>query len=430
MNPADPFTADALANTLADASLTSLAEDPRAASIPWRYSMAPPGPNWPAPDFSDGTWSSSAELLGSRTFSSRSGRAVPGRTNLWLRREFELPDLPAGKLVLRIHRNQDAQVYLNGVLAAPVADWSDANVLVPSSVAGQAALKRGRNVLAFHCQDADGGARLGVEIYVTQDATLGRKQLIEEFGQMLKKEPSRAELYAGRASALARLGRWNDAAADLVKAVELQPSAEMAWCQLAPLLAEMGDLMGYQRYRRNALEQFAKPGDPNIAEQVAKLSLLRPAEGPEIEQAERLADMAAAADYPDWNLAGRQFTKGLAEYRLGHFTGAIEWTGKALTTSGREDLPGWNHERERNREAAAYLVQAMAHQQLNQISEARAALTNGTAIINTQFPDATCGDLGREWQDWLLARILSREAQTLIEGIVPVNNNNPEAAKM
>ncbi|MGD0814106.1 MAG: serine/threonine-protein kinase [Verrucomicrobiota bacterium] len=415
LNPADQFTADALAYVLADATLTPLADAPQSAFIPWHYSTSPPGPNWQAPDFPDGTWLSSAELPGSLTFSSRSGRAVPVRTNLWLRREFELSALPSGKLVMRINRNQDAEVYLNGVFAAPAADWSDASVIVPCSTASQAALKRGRNVLAFHCQDADGGARLGVGIYATQDATLGRKQLIEEFGRMIKNEPGRAELYAARASALARLGLWDDAAADLAKAVELKPSAEMAWCQLTALLVEKDDLTGYQRYRRNALVQFAKPGDPNTAEQVARLSLLIPAEGPEIEQTVRLADVAAAADYADWNLAWRQFTKGLAEYRLGHYVGAIEWTDKALTTSARQDLPGWNHERERNREAAAYLVQGLAHQQLGQTIEARAALTSGMTIIKTQFPDTESGDIGREWQDCLVARILAREAQTRAE---------------
>jgi tetratricopeptide (TPR) repeat protein len=423
LNPSDPFTADALAGWLAEASLTPLGPDPRSDSIPWRYSSMPPGPNWPAPDFPDGTWPSSSDLRGSLTYSSRSGRAVPGRTNLWLRREFELPNVPTGYLVLRINRNQDAEVYLNGVLVAPAADWSDANVIVPCSIAGQAALKPGRNVLALQCQDTDGGARIGVGIYMIQNPRFGRNQLIEEFSQMIKSEPQRAELYAGRANALARLGRWNEASADLARALERKPATVMYWTELAPVLVETGDAAGYRRHRLDALASFAKEEDPIIAGQVAKLSLLMPAEGSEINQAEKLADVAAAAAYADWNLAWRQFTKGLAEYRLGHFAGAIEWTSKALTTSTLQDSPGWSHERERNRDAAVYLVQAMAHQQLKQTAEARAALVNGTTIIRTQFPEADCGDLGREWQDWLVVRILSREAERLVGGNASTNTN-------
>jgi tetratricopeptide (TPR) repeat protein len=409
------LTADALASSLADATLAPIGADIRSESITWHYTITPPGPDWAAPDFHDGSWSSSAELLGVPTYFSRSDRAVPALTNLWLRREFDMQDIPAGKLVLRINRDQDAEVYLNGVLAAPVADWSDAEVIIPCSAAGQAALKRGRNVLAVHCQDADGGTHIGVGIYVTQDPTLGRKQLIEEFDQMIKTEPQRAELYAGRANTQARLGQWREAVTDLGKAVELKPTSLINWYQLAALQLETGNLTGYEQSSRNALEKFSTPGDPNIEAVAAELSLMNPAEGADLEQAGKLVDLAAAADYMDWNLAGRQFTKGLAEYRLGYFSDATDWTSKALTTSARQDSPGWSHERQRNREAAAYLVQAMAYQQLNQTAEARSALIAGRNVIYTQLPNADEGDLGREWPDVLVARYLAREAEALIK---------------
>ena len=77
--------------------------------------------------------------------------------------------------------------------------------------------------------------------------------------------------------------------------------------------------------------------------------------------------------------------------------------GRAQTTSARQDSLGWNHERQRNREAAAYLVQAMAHQQLKRILEARVALTTGMNTIKTRFPEVDSSDLGREWQDWPVA---------------------------
>jgi serine/threonine protein kinase/Flp pilus assembly protein TadD len=415
LNPTDPLTADALASSLADATLAPIGADIRSEPITWHYTITSPGPDWAAPDFHDGSWSSSAELLGAPNYFSRSDRAVPALTNLWLRREFDMQDIPAGKLVLRINRDQDAEVYLNGVLAAPVADWSDAEVIIPFSAAGQAALKRGRNVLAVHCQDADGGTHIGVGIYVTQDPTLGRKQLIEEFDQMIKTEPQRAELYAGRANIQARLGQWHEAVTDLGKAVELKPTSLINCYQLAALQLETGNLTGYEQLSRNALEKFSKPGDPNIEAVAAELSLINPAEGADLEQAEKLVDQAAAADYADWNLAGRQFAKGLAEYRLGYFSDATDWTSKALTTSARQDSPGWSHERQRNREAAAYFVQAMAYQQLNQTAEARSALIAGRNVIYTQIPNAGVGDLGREWSDVLVARYLAREAEALLK---------------
>jgi hypothetical protein len=89
---------------------------------------------------------------------------------------------------------------------------------------------------------------------------------------------------------------------------------------------------------------------------------------------------------------------------------------KALATGAQKSLPAWNHERERNRAAVVYLVQAMARHGLGQMAEARADLAKGKQIALTQFPALDSGDLGREWQDMLIARILLREATTLIEG--------------
>src|SRR5206468_3425411 len=104
--------------------------------------------------------------------------------------------------------------------------------------------------------------RIDVGLYAASDPSLGRKHLVQELNQMLEQEPKRADLYVARANALARLGRWQEAATDLAKVVELKPSAEINWCQLAPLLVETGDLAAYRRHCRKALDQFAQPDGP------------------------------------------------------------------------------------------------------------------------------------------------------------------------
>ncbi|HEX3799884.1 MAG TPA: tetratricopeptide repeat protein [Verrucomicrobiae bacterium] len=412
------LTADGLACSLASPSLSPLPMDAGSTAGSWRYTSKSPGANWAAFTFPDGRWATAAELVANSTYTTRSLRAAPALTNLWLRREFDLAEIPAGKLVLRVNRNEDAQVYLNGVLLTPTVDWSDVEVLVPCSTAGQAALKKGRNVLALHCQDADGGTRIGVKLYVTEDATLGRNLLIDEFGENLSSQPQRAELYAGRANVLARLGKWKDASSDLSRVIELKPSAIAGWYQLAPLLLEEGSADGYERLRRKALERFVNPDGPMIAQRVAMLSLLTPPDSSQTEEVSKLSDLAAAADYVDWNLTWRQLTKALAEYRSGRFNGALEWCDKALATSAQQDIPGWNHERERNRMASAYLIEAMAQQELKQPIEAQSSLAKAENIINGQCPAVDSGDLGREWQDFLTVRILAREAQSLIGGKV------------
>jgi tetratricopeptide (TPR) repeat protein len=173
---------------------------------------------------------------------------------------------------------------------------------------------------------------------------------------------------------------------------------------------------GYQSRRQTALKSFIKPDGANAAEHVAKLALLAPLAGAELEAAGRLADLAAAAEYADGNLRWRQFVKGLAEFRRGRFANAVEWQRKVLLANAKRALPGWTREAERNSSAAAYFVLAMAHQQSRQIEEAQSALAKGVEIVQTQVPPLATGDIGRDWPDWLIAHILLREAQALIEG--------------
>src|SRR5207237_1113438 len=146
-------------------------------------------------------------------------------------------DVPSGNLVFLISRNHDARVFLNGVQAAPAADWGDTEVLVPCSEVGRAALVKGRNVMAVKCEDADGGAPIEVGIGLTREEGAGRAQLIKEFGALVEQEPQRAELYAGRAGAFARQGRWSQAIEDFAKANELKPAAAF-YFQLAVLSLE------------------------------------------------------------------------------------------------------------------------------------------------------------------------------------------------
>ncbi|HEY5042108.1 MAG TPA: hypothetical protein VIK53_08905, partial [Verrucomicrobiae bacterium] len=71
------------------------------------------------------------------------------------------------------------------------------------------------------------------------------------------------------------------------------------------------------------------------------------------------------------------------------------------------------------RDVAAYMVQAMACQRLNQPDKARAALATGKEIAGTKLPKLDGGDLGGYWLDWVTAQALLREAKALIEGKTP-----------
>jgi eukaryotic-like serine/threonine-protein kinase len=415
-NPTDPMTADAFVNLLEDPFLTPVATQLSIASSNWRWTAAPPETNWMQPAFSDVGWTSSATVVGAKTFVPRSSKTpINSHTNLWLRREFELSTIPSGNLVLRINHNHDAQIFLNGAEFVPTADWNDTEVLVFADRAGRASLKNGRNLLAVHCEDADGGAPIDVRIYVTKDTRAGQEKLIEELGLMIGNEPGRAQLYAGRASIFARRGSWREAAADLDKAINLDPTEPISWYQIAPLLLQMDDRSSYDRYRHQALARFAETSDPVTAARIAFLALLVTATDDDLTNALKLADTAALAEYPDGYLGWRQLAKGLAEYRRGRFTNSVAWMDKALFTAGQKNLPGWGHELERNRKAAAYLVESLAWFQMRNPAAARTALNQATDIVEQQFPTTDTGDVGRDWSDWLAAHVLLREAESLIQ---------------
>jgi serine/threonine protein kinase/Flp pilus assembly protein TadD len=417
LTPADPLTADAVVNYFAASSLTPVCSEKAGSRGPWQYiSTQPDSKKWVETVSTDTIWKSAPAPHGAPTFFPRKANTpITSHINLWLRREFNVSILPTGKLLLRVNRFQDAEVFINGVKASPSANWSDTDVLVPCYEAALSALKVGNNILAAHCVDADCNAPIDVCIYATQDPTLGRKQLIEKLGDMIEKEPGRAELYAGRASAYARLGEWAKAAADLTKAIEIQRSTPAYWYQFAPILLKLVDQPGYPSRRKDALAEFAKEVRPDIAAQISRLALLRPIEGSELESAQKLAEVGAAAKDPA-GLASRQFTQGLAKYRAGDFKGAIEWMDKSLKTNEQKNLPGWNHERERNRKAAANLVTVMAQRGDDDTKNAKQTLTDVIKFMDTEFPKEGSGDLGREWPDWLIANILRREAETLIKG--------------
>ena len=83
--------------------------------------------------------------------------------NIWIRRTFELKAKPANPQ-LQIYHDEDAEVYINGKLAAKVPGYTTGYVTVPISKEAAAALKVGTNVFAVHCKQTMGGQGIDVGI--------------------------------------------------------------------------------------------------------------------------------------------------------------------------------------------------------------------------------------------------------------------------
>jgi uncharacterized protein HemY len=104
------------------------------------------------------------------------------------------------------------------------------------------------------------------------------------------------------------------------------------------------------------------------------------------------------------DLSSIEFSKGLVAYREGHFLQATEWEQKVLSRAGADP----------QRDVEAYMVLAMAWQQLNRGVEAQAALANGLRVADRDLPKAENGDLGDGWCDWIVAHVLMREAADVV----------------
>ena len=94
----------------------------------------------------------------------RLGRATPPgtRADIWLRREFTLPEGNWGNIGFKVHHDEDVEIYLNGVLAASAGGFTTDYEALPINAAGRAALKPGKNLIAVHCRQTGGGQYIDV----------------------------------------------------------------------------------------------------------------------------------------------------------------------------------------------------------------------------------------------------------------------------
>jgi hypothetical protein len=131
-----------------------------------------------------------------------------------------------------------------------------------------------------------------------------------------------------------------------------------------------------------------------------------PSNEPALETAAKMAEAAMNSSTNHSDMISFRLATGLAEYRLGHFNGAMNLMQQVVAESGVDFM----------RDAQALLVLAMAQQQLKHTGEARATLAKGLQIVDTRMSPLECDYLGDDWADWVIAHALMREAKTLVEG--------------
>jgi hypothetical protein len=123
----------------------------------WRYTTQKPADGWEKPEFDAAAWAEADGGFGTKGTPGAIVRTEWKTADIWVRRSFDLPATPTGEVFLRIHHDEDAEIFVNGVLAAKVSGWTSDYTEVPLTAAGRKALKPGENVIAIHCHQTTGG---------------------------------------------------------------------------------------------------------------------------------------------------------------------------------------------------------------------------------------------------------------------------------
>ncbi|HLQ45125.1 MAG TPA: glycoside hydrolase family 2 TIM barrel-domain containing protein, partial [Planctomycetaceae bacterium] len=129
----------------------------------WRYSTDKPADGWQKPEFDDSAWKSGPGGFGEPSTPGSVVKTKWKTDDIWLRRDFEWsPEKPLHELGLRIHHDEDTEVYLNGVLIGTASGYSTQYHDRALDEAATKAIKPGKNVLAVHCHQTGGGQYIDV----------------------------------------------------------------------------------------------------------------------------------------------------------------------------------------------------------------------------------------------------------------------------
>jgi hypothetical protein len=123
----------------------------------WRYTLIKPTAGWEKPDYDAATWTEAEGGFGTKGTPGAIVRTEWKTADIWIRRSFELKDAPTGSVVLRMHHDEDAEVYINGVLAQATTAFTTDYTEFFLTADGRKALKKGTNVIAIHCKQTTGG---------------------------------------------------------------------------------------------------------------------------------------------------------------------------------------------------------------------------------------------------------------------------------
>lgn len=142
-------------------------ESSRRTAQTWSWTTAAPAAGWEQPDFDASAWSRGPGGFGTAGTPGAVVATEWSGPEIWLRRSFPWKgELPEGELYLRVHHDEDAEVWLNGTRVAELEGYTTSYTLVALGPEARGLLRQGVNTLAVHCRQTGGGQYidLGLEM--------------------------------------------------------------------------------------------------------------------------------------------------------------------------------------------------------------------------------------------------------------------------
>jgi hypothetical protein len=123
----------------------------------WSYTLEQPSADWFKTEFDHSQWKVGPGGFGTKGTPGSVVRTEWSTAEIWLRRSVTIPDKKLASLQFRIHHDEDAEVYVNGVLAGRFSGYSTGYEENPIAAQGLDALRPGENMVAVHCKQTAGG---------------------------------------------------------------------------------------------------------------------------------------------------------------------------------------------------------------------------------------------------------------------------------
>ena len=132
----------------------------------WRWTTSRPAEGWPAPGFDDRAWAEGAAPFGTMDVA----RTRWDTPDIWLRRDVTLPAGAYADPQLLMFHDEDADVYINGVLASRTTGYNTSYQRFDIAPGARAQMKPGPVTLAVHVLQTTGSQLIDLGLIDTPSA--------------------------------------------------------------------------------------------------------------------------------------------------------------------------------------------------------------------------------------------------------------------